>query len=648
MTATDETGKAVKRLVPRNKFSHPDRQRVDTSEEVPVTMASISKKLAMQLDTCLSYPERTLFLDIETTGLSHYYDDITLIGWAMDGVANTIIGGSDVAGFRNTVTEAKALVTFNGIRFDTKFIVRDYPDIVLPDLHIDLMYLCRRVGLTGGQKAIEQLLDINMRDGLEDVGGAEAVVLWHRYIRGDNDALRKLILYNRSDIAAMGAILDEAIDRLPLQKTLFAKNVKFIEWSAPTNWKSVSEVSSYDKMKEEVNLTYGRAFGDNPYNHHIKCVGIDLTGSEGKPSGWCVLVGSESSEAMLASDRDIVARTLSEEPDIISIDSPLCLPSGRVRVSDDDPGREQYGIMRECERELKRRGINVYPCLIKSMQKLTERGIRLAGEFRAKGIPVIESYPGAAQDIMRIPRKGAGVNWLRLGLQEFGITSQEELENASHDELDAITAALVGVFHWFGMSEELGTADEDPLIIPCRNMRDIPRVVGVSGPIAAGKTTFSRSLEKRGFSYTRFSLVIDNILQKRKVMPSRVERQSLGDELNREGLQRWLCRQTVKRAKDAKLVVVDGLRFPEDGACLGEMFGANFHHVHVDAFRSTRRSRYKDAGGGVGFDQAEAAGVEQCVNELGTLATEVFVNEQGLVELTAYAEDVAKKCKGDL
>ena len=64
--------------------------------------------------------------------------------------------------------------------------------------------------------------------------------------------------------------------------------------------------------------------------------------------------------------------------------------------------------MRECERELKRRGVNVYPCLIPSMQKLTARGIRLARSLRERGIPVIESYPGAAQDIMRIPRKGAG------------------------------------------------------------------------------------------------------------------------------------------------------------------------------------------------------------------------------------------------
>ena len=46
------------------------------------------------------------------------------------------------------------------------------------------------------------------------------------------------------------------------------------------------------------------------------------------------------------------------------------------------------------------------------MRMLTERGIHLAARFRALGIPVIESYPGAAQDIMRIPRKRAGLEYL--------------------------------------------------------------------------------------------------------------------------------------------------------------------------------------------------------------------------------------------
>jgi len=53
--------------------------------------------------------------------------------------------------------------------------------------------------------------------------------------------------------------------------------------------------------------------------------------------------------------------------------------------------------MRYCERILKKRGVNVYPSLIPSMQRLTARGIQLANNFRSLGIPVIESYPGAGR-----------------------------------------------------------------------------------------------------------------------------------------------------------------------------------------------------------------------------------------------------------
>ena len=173
-------------------------------------------------------------------------------------------------------------------------------------------------------------------------------------------------------------------------------------------------------------------------------VGIDLTGSEARPSGWCVLRGSNAEISMVSSDDDIFARTLVSRPILVSIDSPLSIPSGRLRVEDDDPGRQQFGIMRRCERELKRRGINVYPCLLPSMQKLTRRGMRLAERFRSAGVPVIESYPGAAQDIMGIPRKGAGIDLLRQGLADFGIRGSFLDAPATHDELDAITSALVG------------------------------------------------------------------------------------------------------------------------------------------------------------------------------------------------------------
>ena len=434
------------------------------------------RKLERQLAPCVDSPEHVLFLDIETTGLSLYYDEVTVIGWSFGGQAKTIIKGEDPGPLQDDAVQAKALVTFNGKCFDAKFIKRDFPEIALPEPHIDLRYLCRRVDLTGGQKAIEKELGIGLRGGLEDMDGAAAVILWHRYIRGDQDALRQLIRYNRADIAAMGAIFDETLSRLGVHQDLFSWLPCFLDWSAPYNWRNMPNIPRYSsKLKHR---RFSDLFGAGSSS---RIVGIDLTGSEKRPSGWCLLDGSQAHVASISSDNELIEKTAQANPDLVSIDSPLCLPAGRVSVYDDDPGRDEFGIMRQCERELKRRGINVYPCLLPSMQKLTERGIRLAEAFYEQGMQVIESYPGAAQDIMRIPRKGAGPAWLKMGLSEFGISGDYETQRVTHDELDAITSALVGTFHLAGMSEALGAENEPPLIIP--KIENGMSPAAVSGPL---------------------------------------------------------------------------------------------------------------------------------------------------------------------
>ena len=103
------------------------------------------------------------------------------------------------------------------------------------------------------------------------------------------------------------------------------------------------------------------------------------------------------------------------------------------------------------------------------MQKLTERGMRLAKLFRKHGYSVIESYPGAAQDIMRIPRKKSSEIDLAQGLASFGVKGHFLLERVTHDELDAITSGIVGFFYLAGRYEGLGNKREDYLIIPQLN-----------------------------------------------------------------------------------------------------------------------------------------------------------------------------------
>lgn len=179
----------------------------------------------------------------------------------------------------------------------------------------------------------------------------------------------------------------------------------------------------------------------------MKSLGIDLTGSEKRASGVALLDGNKLDfTKRLHTDSELEETIINASADIVSIDSPLSLP--------EDPNK----IYRWCELELKRRGIGVFWCLLPSMKDLTMRGINLAARLRSIGQNVIESYPGAAQDILGIPRKQKGVQVLADALSEFGINGNLDV---SHDELDAVTAAIVGEYYLDGRYEALGT-----LIIP--------------------------------------------------------------------------------------------------------------------------------------------------------------------------------------
>ena len=584
----------------------------------------------------LAYPRETLFLDIETTGLSRFYDRVTIVGWSLGSTYGVVCGESGAQAFQSALRDAKSIVTFNGSQFDLPFLVQEFPAVVLPTAHTDLRYLARRVGLVGGQKHIEGELRIRRPQVLESIDGEHAVALWHRFAYGqDVDALRLLVAYNHADIEGMKAIFEVVTRRLYSQEQIprdLRRPVRFARSALTTELIDIIAAQSASHHAETGRRSHIELHDlTSPCDQPLRVVGIDLTGSESRPSGWCLLDERTATTKLVASDRDLLSETIRTKPHLVSIDSPLSLPRGRTRVSDDDPGRSRYGIMRECERTLKRRGINVYPSLIPSMQRLTARGIRLANRFRELGIPVIESYPGAAQDIMGIPRKRAGLDLLRAGLARFGVEGSWQFSDASHDELDAITSAVVGVFFWSGKFEALGSADEDFLIIPDLN-RDPARwrrrrVIGLSGPIGAGKTTAARYLEQIGFLYCRFSLVLEGILNERGIKPTRETLQRVGLEVHENPGQRWLCEELLKLVSDGDSIVADGLRHPEDHAFMVERFGPGFTHIHVNATRKVRAERVGGGHDATGaLQSADDHPVEANVGTLGSLAHFVVNN----------------------
>lgn len=145
------------------------------------------------------------YLDIETTGLSPWDNEITVIGiHVCSGVETRFIQliGEDITA--NSVLEALAGVsvihTFNGSQFDLPFIsYRLGIDLAQRFTHHDLVYDCWRKNLYGGLKRVERQLGIKRT--LAEVDGYQAAKLWWRYVNDDDeDALKTLLEYNKEDV----------------------------------------------------------------------------------------------------------------------------------------------------------------------------------------------------------------------------------------------------------------------------------------------------------------------------------------------------------------------------------------------------------------------------------------------------------------
>jgi len=187
-------------------------------------------------------------------------------------------------------------------------------------------------------------------------------------------------------------------------------------------------------------------------------VGLDLAGVESRPSGFCILDEFKIETFLSYTDKEIIQKIEELKPKVIAIDAPLSLPPGRKSIEERNDVH-----FRECDRELLKRGIKFFPITLGPMRKLTERGIKLKKILKNKGFKVIESYPGGAQDVLKIPRKQRGLDGLRKGLEKLGIKGLKS--GMTDHELDAVTCAYVGKLFLEGKSETLGVI-EDGIIMP--------------------------------------------------------------------------------------------------------------------------------------------------------------------------------------
>lgn len=170
------------------------------------------------------YRHAVAYLDIETTGLEPLRDQITTIALYDGQEVRCYVAGRNLADFAADLMQYDLLVTYNGKTFDLPFIERAFR-ISINKAHIDLRYVLRSLGFSGGLKRCEEQLGLNRGD-LAGVDGYGAVLLWQEYERTGNErALETLLAYNIEDVVNLENLMVQAYN-LSLQKTPFYEECK--------------------------------------------------------------------------------------------------------------------------------------------------------------------------------------------------------------------------------------------------------------------------------------------------------------------------------------------------------------------------------------------------------------------------------------
>jgi hypothetical protein len=147
----------------------------------------------------------TAYVDIETTGLGDASAITTIVVYDGDTIHH-YVNGVNLAAFPRDIRRYAVLVTYNGKCFDVPVIERFFR-MQMPQAHIDLRYVLKRLGYAGGLKGCERQLGMARTD-LADVDGFFAVLLWDEFQRTKNPkALETLLAYNTTDVLNLETLL---------------------------------------------------------------------------------------------------------------------------------------------------------------------------------------------------------------------------------------------------------------------------------------------------------------------------------------------------------------------------------------------------------------------------------------------------------
>ncbi|MFW5830321.1 MAG: ribonuclease H-like domain-containing protein [Planctomycetota bacterium] len=153
-------------------------------------------------------PTERALVDIETTGRTPGYDQITVIGLSDGTRERAFVAGQPqeqdeaLEAFLEAIRSYRLLVTFNGLNFDVPFIEKHFraANWRCEQPHIDLIYPARALGLSGGLKDMEKQIGIVRDDSIAGMRGSEAITLWGQWNQHrDRAAYDRLVVYCKAD-----------------------------------------------------------------------------------------------------------------------------------------------------------------------------------------------------------------------------------------------------------------------------------------------------------------------------------------------------------------------------------------------------------------------------------------------------------------
>lgn len=164
-----------------------------------------------------TFRNEAVCLDIETNGFQPERGGYVTVVGIYDGYdSRALVSGENLnaENLNRELSGYKCLITYYGASFDIPFLLRTLPGVRFDIPHFDLCHAAKRLGINGGLKKLEVLLGIERDEIVKGMDGYDAVKLWELARRGNGEAKRLLMRYNREDTVNLMQIADILYQRL--------------------------------------------------------------------------------------------------------------------------------------------------------------------------------------------------------------------------------------------------------------------------------------------------------------------------------------------------------------------------------------------------------------------------------------------------